>query len=53
MAGGSLVGLIGGILAILAAAILQVVLSTYFTRHEVIDSDLTGSAPEPVDAARR
>jgi predicted PurR-regulated permease PerM len=41
IAGGSLYGAIGAFLALPAAAILQAGLSTYLTRHEVIDSELT------------
>ena len=41
IAGGSLYGAIGAFLALPAAAILQAGLSTYLTRHEVLDSALT------------
>jgi predicted PurR-regulated permease PerM len=41
LAGGSISGLLGAFLALPAAAVIQATVSTYLTRHEVIESDLT------------
>jgi predicted PurR-regulated permease PerM len=41
LAGGSVSGLIGAFMALPAAAVIQATVSTYLTRHEVIDSELT------------
>jgi predicted PurR-regulated permease PerM len=41
IAGGSLMGAIGAFLALPAAAIVQAGLSTYLTRHEVLDTEWT------------
>jgi predicted PurR-regulated permease PerM len=41
LAGGSINGLIGAFIALPAAAVIQATVSTYLTRHEVIESDLT------------
>lgn len=46
IAGGSLMGAIGAFLALPAAAIVQAGLSTYLTRHEVLESELTREEPE-------
>ncbi|HEX6331037.1 MAG TPA: AI-2E family transporter [Actinomycetota bacterium] len=41
LAGGLVSGLIGAFMALPAAAVIQATVSTYLTRHEVIDSNLT------------
>lgn len=41
LAGGAMSGLVGAFMALPAAAVIQATVSTYLTRHEVIDSDLT------------
>jgi predicted PurR-regulated permease PerM len=41
LAGGSLNGLLGAFIALPAAAVIQATVSTYLTRHEVIESELT------------
>ena len=41
LAGGSINGLVGAFIALPAAAVIQATVSTYLTRHEVIESDLT------------
>ncbi len=41
LAGASLFGPMGAVLALPAAAVIQAFVSTYLDRHEVIDSDLT------------
>jgi predicted PurR-regulated permease PerM len=47
IAGGSLYGPVGAFLSLPAAAILQAGLSSYITRHEVMDSELTRDDPPP------
>lgn len=44
LVGASLFGGVGGLLALPAAAVIQAVGTTYFNRHEVIDSDMTRDA---------
>jgi predicted PurR-regulated permease PerM len=41
LAGASINGLIGAFMALPAAAVIQATVSTYLTRHEVVESDLT------------
>ncbi|HSD49667.1 MAG TPA: AI-2E family transporter [Actinomycetota bacterium] len=41
LAGGSISGLLGAFMALPAAAIIQATISTYMTRHEVVESELT------------
>jgi predicted PurR-regulated permease PerM len=41
LAGGSIGGLIGAFMALPAAAVIQATVSTYLTRHEVVESELT------------
>jgi predicted PurR-regulated permease PerM len=41
LAGGAFGGVIGAFLALPAAAIIQATVSTYLTRHEVVESELT------------
>jgi predicted PurR-regulated permease PerM len=41
LAGGAFGGVIGALLALPAAAIIQATVSTYLTRHEVVESELT------------
>ena len=52
IAGASLMGPIGAILALPAAAIVQAGLGTYLKRHEVVDAELTRDQP-PAEALRR
>lgn len=64
LAGGSINGLIGAFMALPAAAVIQATVSTYLTRHEVVESDLTREdaladdepksppAPKPNDGIR-
>ncbi len=47
IAGGSVVGPVGALLALPAAAIIQAFASTYIHRHDVVDSDLVEEAGEP------
>jgi predicted PurR-regulated permease PerM len=51
IAGATLGGVVGALLAIPAAAIIQAVISTLVERHEVVDSDLTRE-DEPEGPAR-
>jgi len=53
IAGGGVAGPVGAFLALPAAAILQAGLSTYLTRHEVMDSDLTRDQPVPATRESR
>ena len=46
LAGGSISGLIGAFMALPAAAVIQATVSTYLTRHEVVESELTREEPE-------
>jgi predicted PurR-regulated permease PerM len=48
LAGGSISGLIGAFMALPAAAVIQATVSTYVTRHEVVDTELTREEP-PTD----
>lgn len=48
LAGGSINGLIGAFMALPAAAVIQATVSTYLTRHEVVDTELTREEP-PTD----
>jgi predicted PurR-regulated permease PerM len=41
LAGGSISGLLGAFMALPAAAVIQATVSTYLTRHEVIENELT------------
>jgi predicted PurR-regulated permease PerM len=50
LAGGSISGLLGAFMALPAAAVIQATVSTYLTRHEVVESDLTRQ-DEPVREA--
>jgi predicted PurR-regulated permease PerM len=47
LAGGMVSGLLGAFMALPAAAIIQATISTYLTRHEVVESDLTREGPPP------
>jgi hypothetical protein len=47
LAGGSINGLIGAFMALPAAAVIQATVSTYLTRHEVVESDLTREDAQP------
>ena len=55
IAGASILGGIGALLALPAAAIIQAIGSTYFRRHEVVSSELVGEteAEEPPEETRR
>ncbi|HEX6230787.1 MAG TPA: AI-2E family transporter [Actinomycetota bacterium] len=46
LAGGSISGVLGAFMALPAAAVIQATVSTYLTRHEVVESELTRE-PEP------
>lgn len=53
LAGGSVSGLLGAVMALPAAAIIQATISTYLTRHEVVESELTREGPpEPQPSER-
>lgn len=41
LAGGSVSGLLGALMALPAAAVIQATVSTYLTRHEVVETELT------------
>lgn len=41
LAGGSISGLLGAFMALPAAAVIQATVSTYLTRHEVVETELT------------
>ncbi len=45
LAGGMVSGLLGAVMALPAAAIIQATISTYLTRHEVVETELTREAP--------
>lgn len=47
LAGGLTAGLIGAFMALPAAAIIQATISTYLTRHEVVESELTREGRPP------
>lgn len=47
IAGAGLLGGIGAILALPAAAVIQAVGTTYFARHEVVDSEMTAPPRRP------
>jgi predicted PurR-regulated permease PerM len=49
LAGGSVSGLIGAFMALPAAAVIQATVSTYLTRHEVIDTELTRQDAAPTN----
>jgi predicted PurR-regulated permease PerM len=49
LAGGSISGLLGAFMALPAAAIIQATISTYMTRHEVVESELTREQVEEVE----
>ena len=49
LAGGSISGLIGAFMALPAAAVIQSTVSTYLTRHEVVENELTREDEVAVD----
>ena len=49
LAGGSISGIIGAFMALPAAAIIQATVSSYVTRHEVVESELTKELEPPPD----
>lgn len=51
IAGGTLMGVPGTLMALPVAATVQAFISTYIHRHEVVDSELTGSAGPPTRTA--
>jgi predicted PurR-regulated permease PerM len=55
LAGASISGLLGAFMALPAAAVIQATVSSYLTRHEVLETDLTREhvAQGPVDARPR
>jgi predicted PurR-regulated permease PerM len=56
LAGGSISGLLGAFMALPAAAVIQALISSYVTRHEVLETELTReelAEPSPVASRRR
>ena len=53
LAGASLLGAVGAVLALPAAAMMQALASEWGRRHEVIDSHLTDDPPSPTRRATR
>ncbi len=55
LAGGSISGLLGAFMALPAAAVIQATVSSYLTRHEVLETELTREhvAEEPTAEAPR
>jgi predicted PurR-regulated permease PerM len=51
LAGAAINGLIGAFMALPAAAVIQATVSTYLTRHEVVESELTKEDVVPEDPA--
>jgi predicted PurR-regulated permease PerM len=51
LAGGSLNGIVGAFMALPAAAIIQALISSYLTRHEVVETELTREAVGPSEEA--
>ncbi|HZD80389.1 MAG TPA: AI-2E family transporter [Actinomycetota bacterium] len=52
LAGGLLNGVVGAFLALPAAAIIQAIISSYLTRHEVVETELTRESPgEPSETS--
>jgi predicted PurR-regulated permease PerM len=49
IAGGSISGLIGAFMALPAAAVIQATVSTYLTRHEVVETELTRQDEAPTE----
>jgi predicted PurR-regulated permease PerM len=47
LAGGSISGLLGAFMALPAAAVIQATVSSYLTRHEVVESELTRDVELP------
>jgi predicted PurR-regulated permease PerM len=52
LAGGSINGLIGAFMALPAAAVIQATVSSYLTRHDVVDTELTREDSPPDDLDR-
>jgi predicted PurR-regulated permease PerM len=52
IAGAALFGAVGALLALPAAAVLQAIGSTYFDRHDVIDTAITRDAAAPTAGSR-
>jgi predicted PurR-regulated permease PerM len=55
LAGGAVSGVVGAFMALPAAAIIQATVSTYVTRHEVLETELTRQdqeKPEPGESGR-
>jgi predicted PurR-regulated permease PerM len=51
LAGASINGLIGAFMALPAAAVIQATVSTYLTRHDVVDTELTREDARPEEPA--
>jgi predicted PurR-regulated permease PerM len=51
LAGASINGLIGAFMALPAAAVIQATVSTYLTRHDVVDTELTREDAGPEEPA--
>jgi predicted PurR-regulated permease PerM len=53
LAGGTVSGLLGAFMALPAAAVIQATVSTYLTRHEVLETELTrGTEPKQSEEAQ-
>jgi predicted PurR-regulated permease PerM len=53
LAGAALNGLIGAFMALPAAAVIQATVSSYLTRHDVVESELTREDVEPAEDPAR
>jgi predicted PurR-regulated permease PerM len=51
LAGGSIGGLLGAFMALPAAAVIQAAVSSYLTRHEVVENELTREDAQGQDAS--
>jgi predicted PurR-regulated permease PerM len=51
LTGGALSGLLGAFMALPAAAVIQATVSSYLTRHEVVESDLTRDVAADAEGA--
>jgi predicted PurR-regulated permease PerM len=53
LAGAAISGVLGAFMALPAAAVIQATVSSYLTRHEVVETELTmGAGPEPPPQAK-
>jgi len=51
LAGAAISGLLGALIALPAAAVIQATISSYLTRHEVLETELTREEPLPPPSA--